>query len=329
MKKIAVILPVYKKDKPLWVEMSINSILTQSYASLKLFVGVDGPVGEELDQTLARFEKSDAVEVICFKENRGLACVLNDLLDICIKEGVDYIARMDADDISLPERLEKELEYLKKNNLDLVGTYYEMISDAGEHVGVMYGPTSTSEIFNLLPKQNCIGHPTWLFRKKIWEHVGQYDDFRHCQDYHFLLKCRKLNVMLGVLPEVCLKYRLSVGGIGRQKLASYQVTAEYFAENAELIFDVTPDTLKKYLESENGKRQIQEMDTYRKLRDKLRESRWSVLWYGLQLFRIPYGRKMLYNKMKGLCHENIYPYCNQDTSSPNKMEENTGNHGIV
>ena len=113
MEKIAVILPVYKNDKVPHVRLSLNSILNQTYkGDFTLIIGVDGPVGEELVSCLKDYETKDNVSVQWFPKNRGLAIVLNDLLDICFKEGYKYIARMDADDISMPERLEKQMAYL-------------------------------------------------------------------------------------------------------------------------------------------------------------------------------------------------------------------------
>lgn len=62
------------------------------------------------------------VSVIWFHENRGLACTLNDMLDKCFKEGYEYVARMDADDISLTNRLEKQMDFLHSHpDIDVVG----------------------------------------------------------------------------------------------------------------------------------------------------------------------------------------------------------------
>ena len=83
MKKIAVTLPVYRKDKSDYFHLAVDSILKQSYTGFKLFVGVDGPVGNDLKNCISIYEKQDNVTVVWFPENRGLACVLNDLIDCC------------------------------------------------------------------------------------------------------------------------------------------------------------------------------------------------------------------------------------------------------
>ena len=85
MEKIAVILPVYKNDKVPYVHLSIDSILNQTYkGKVTLYVGVDGSVDRDLCACLNEYE-SKGVKVRWFNENRGLAIVLNDLLDIVRK----------------------------------------------------------------------------------------------------------------------------------------------------------------------------------------------------------------------------------------------------
>lgn len=96
MKKIVVILPVYKNDKVPYIKLSFDSILNQTYKDTDLFIGVDGPVGKDLEECLKKYEQDERITVEWFKENRGLAIVLNDLLDICFEKGYEYIARMDA-----------------------------------------------------------------------------------------------------------------------------------------------------------------------------------------------------------------------------------------
>ena len=85
--KIAVLLPVYKNDKIDFLQRAVDSILTQSYKNIILHIGVDGPVNEDMRKCLENFGgKHSNVQITYFLENRGLAAVLNDLLDICIKK---------------------------------------------------------------------------------------------------------------------------------------------------------------------------------------------------------------------------------------------------
>ena len=130
--RIAVILPVYKKDKVDYLSKAIESIVMQTYRDFHIYIGVDGPVGEDIEGYFKMIENQSKITVVKFKENRGLACVLNDLLDICFKEGYEYIARMDADDISEQYRFEKQIAYLEKHpEIDVVGGAIDEIDEKG------------------------------------------------------------------------------------------------------------------------------------------------------------------------------------------------------
>lgn len=120
--QVAVILPVYKNDRDDYLNLAVESILNQTYKDFHLFIGVDGQVGESLTNYLKLEAKQSKVSVIWYKENRGLACVLNDMFDLCFENGYEYIARMDADDISAPNRLEKQMKFLYfHTDIDVVG----------------------------------------------------------------------------------------------------------------------------------------------------------------------------------------------------------------
>ena len=79
MDSIAIVLPVYMKDNVSCVRQSLDSILNQTYTNTHLYIGVDGPVGEELKDCLQQYERDEHVDIEWFAENRGLARVLNDL----------------------------------------------------------------------------------------------------------------------------------------------------------------------------------------------------------------------------------------------------------
>ena len=113
MKDLAVIMSVYKNDKLSFVKLAVESILEQSYSNFNFYIQADGKLSEELyhyfenikDQRLI-FRRRD--------ENKGLAFSLNELLSVVLKKQYNFIARMDADDISLHNRLEKQINEYKK-----------------------------------------------------------------------------------------------------------------------------------------------------------------------------------------------------------------------
>ena len=168
--RIAVILPVYKNDKVPYLHLSFDSILNQTYQDVTLYVGVDGPVGDDLKACLREYE-SQGVQIHWFPENRGLAMVLNDLLAIAHKDGHEYIARMDAYDISMPERLEKLIAYLMfHTEIDLVGGSIEEIDENSEsrNKTIIY-PESHEDCYQFFSKRNPHAHPAVLFRWSFFE----------------------------------------------------------------------------------------------------------------------------------------------------------------
>ncbi len=213
MDKIAVILPVYKNDKVPYIKLSFDSILNQTYKSFHLYVGVDGPVGEDLASCLKEYEKDARVTIEWFKENRGLAIVLNDLLDICFNEGYEYIARMDADDISMPKRLEEQMAYLQKHpEIDVVGGAIEEIDENSESRGkIIVYPETPEECYRFFAKRNPHAHPTVMFRKSFFEKAGcKYrPEYRQNQDTMLWLDGMKAGTKHANLQEVVLRFRFT------------------------------------------------------------------------------------------------------------------------
>ena len=149
MKKVAVIQSVYKNDKPEYLKLSIDSILNQTFKNFVLFLGIDGPIGNDVREVIESVNDARLC-VIENKENKGLASILNDLLAECRKQGYEYIARMDSDDISKPERLEKQIAFLQDHaDIDIVGGAINEIDGNGHDRGkVTHYPSSADDCRN-------------------------------------------------------------------------------------------------------------------------------------------------------------------------------------
>lgn len=213
MEKIAIILPVYRIDKESYIKLSFDSILNQTYRNIHLYIGVDGPVGEDLTSCLKEYEQDERVSVEWFKENRGLAIVLNDLLDICFEKGYEFIARMDADDISKPERLEKQMEYLKEHpEIDVVGGAIEEIDENSESRGkIIVYPETPDDCYKFFARRNPHAHPAVMFRKSFFDKAGcKYrPEYRQNQDTMLWLDGLKNGTKHANLQEVVLRFRFT------------------------------------------------------------------------------------------------------------------------
>ncbi|WP_443703874.1 glycosyltransferase [Prevotellamassilia timonensis] len=213
MEKIAIILPVYRNDKEPYIKLSFDSILNQTYRNIHLYIGVDGPVGEDLTSCLKEYEQDERVSVEWFKENRGLAIVLNDLLDICFKKGYEFIARMDADDISKAERLEKQMEYLQEHpEIDVVGGAIEEIDEKSESRGkIIVYPETPDGCYKFFARRNPHAHPAVMFRKSFFDKAGcKYrPEYRQNQDTMLWLDGMKKGTKHANLQEVVLRFRFT------------------------------------------------------------------------------------------------------------------------
>lgn len=214
MKKIAIILPVYNKDNVGYLAKSVESILYQTYKNIHLYIGVDGPVGDDLRENLRLLDNQNTVSVVWFEENRGLACVLNDLLDICLKEGYEYIARMDADDISETSRFEKQMAFLEMNpEIDVVGGAIKEIDEEGKYRNktIIYpeGPEACRVFFS---KRNPHAHPAVLFRKSFFDKLNgkKYrPEYRQNQDTMLWYDGMMAGTLHANIPDVVLNFRMT------------------------------------------------------------------------------------------------------------------------
>lgn len=212
--KIAVLLPVYKNDKIDFLQRAVDSILTQSYKNIILHIGVDGPVNEDMRKCLENFGgKHSNVQITYFLENRGLAAVLNDLLDICIKkEGIEYVARMDADDISIDNRIQKQLDFLISHpEVDVVGGRIEEINEQSERNGksVTY-PLTHQECFKFFRYRDPLAHPAIMFRKTFFDKAKGYrNEYRKNQDTMLWFDGFMNGCVFANLDETVLLFRVT------------------------------------------------------------------------------------------------------------------------
>lgn len=210
---IAVIISVYKNDKVAYIRLSFNSILNQTYNNVHLYVGVDGPLGDDLTACLKEYEKKENVSVQWFSNNRGLANVLNDLLDICFKEGYEYIARMDADDISMKTRFEKQMAYLQAHlEIDVVGGAIVEIDAEGQERGktIVY-PKDPKGCYKFFSRRNPHAHPAVMFRKSFFDKAGcKYrPEYRQNQDTMLWLDGMMKGTKHANLSDVVLNFRFT------------------------------------------------------------------------------------------------------------------------
>ena len=181
--KFSVLMSIYKNDKPEFVKLAIDSILNQTLRPNQYVIMVDGPICDELKELLLAYEKNEKIIDLHFREkNLGLGLTLNEGLNYC---NYDYVARMDADDYSLPTRFEKQINYLENNrNISVVGSVIKEFSKDIDDANLLRKvPEHHDEIIKVAKKRNPFNHPSVIFKKKDVINVGSYKNVRNLQDY--------------------------------------------------------------------------------------------------------------------------------------------------
>ena len=226
---ISVIMSTYKEDERLLRE-SIESILNQTYRDFEYIIILDYPDNDVHKSVIEEYAiKDDRIHFYINEKNMGLTDSLNRGLSLCHGE---YIARMDADDISLPDRLERQMKYLEKNHYDLIGGITEMINENGSLLySIKSVPTDPKKINKALRYSQCIAHPTWLGRKEVFEKNAGYRHMPLCEDYDFTLRAVLNGFVISNLNEPVLKYRMTSNSISRSNLFEQYLYMSYITND--------------------------------------------------------------------------------------------------
>ena len=196
MHKISVVMPVYNQKEE-YLREAIDSILNQTYKDFEFVIVNDGSTNNSEEVILSY---SDNRIVYIKQENQGVARSLNNGIEIANGE---YIARMDSDDISLPERFEKQIKFLDEHpEISILGTWYETFPK------IKITKTPQNVRFTDILNACCICHPSVMMRKADLDKYNlRYNPEFTSEDYELWSRAvQYLNIQN--LPEVLVKYRL-------------------------------------------------------------------------------------------------------------------------
>lgn len=212
--KISVLLPIYN-GMP-WLPQTMESLLAQSYRDFEILALDDGSQDGTLE-CLQGFSKQDARVYVRSRSNRGLIATLNELLDWAQGE---YLARMDADDLSLPQRLERQVELAERMQLDLCGSHFQVISEEGQVRETYAGPLSQEGCWAFLASAPPFAHGSLLLRRSFLQrHALRYGqtEFRRAEDYALWVQCALAGARMGNVDAVLFQYRVTGGSLSRSK----------------------------------------------------------------------------------------------------------------
>ncbi|WP_310829042.1 glycosyltransferase family 2 protein [Paenibacillus pedocola] len=197
MVKISVLMPVYNMAP--YIEEAICSILTQTYSDFELLILDDGSTDGTLD-IIRKFDDK-RIRVIAHTVNQGLIATLNQGIDLCTGE---YIARMDGDDIALPHRLERQVNFMDDHqDCGVCGSQVYLLGrDAITAKPLNHEAIRCWQLFHC-----TMVHPTVMIRKSVLEdHDIRYLNYFHAEDYEIWNRLSAITQLVN-LPEVLLMYR--------------------------------------------------------------------------------------------------------------------------
>lgn len=222
-KKYSVLMSLYKKEKPEYLRLALDSMLNQTVAPDEIVLVEDGPLTDELYAVLEDYPMLHRVKN---ETNLGLGLALNVGLKECRNE---LVARMDTDDCSKPDRCEKQLaRFAEKPYLAIVGSHIdEFVGDTSNVISQRIVPTTSEEIYNFAKKRSAFNHPAVMYSKTAVLANNGYADLKRNQDVDLFGRMQFEGYKAENIDEALLWFRSSDELAKRRK--SWQNTWSYIA----------------------------------------------------------------------------------------------------
>ncbi len=236
-------MPVY--NSALYLRESVNSILQQTFADFELIIADDGSTDDSL--AILNSIQDDRILVIKNQTNAGVVATLLKAIAQCKGE---YIARMDSDDIALPERLIKELTILEeKKDVGVVFGFVELIDVYSNSKGIWKEDrdcVSRNQIKSKLYSTNCLANPTMMMRKELALKYLPDPTFKVSEDWAQWLEMTGDGIVFYKIPEVLLRYRIHPSSETQKatKSGAYSKTIQF--KKTYLAKRISHSSLRKY-----------------------------------------------------------------------------------
>lgn len=208
MVSFSVLISVYIKENPFFLEKSLNSLMCQTLVPNEVILIRDGLLTEDLDSVINYFESRypDIFKIVTLPLNKGLANALNEGLKFT-KNSI--IARMDSDDICFSNRFEVQINYMLANNLDIVGgQIVEFSKNVEDVISIRKVPLNHEEIVEFMKFRSPFSHPTIICKKHCFETLNGYDSNIFPEDYDFFVRAYLADFKFGNVKENVLYFRL-------------------------------------------------------------------------------------------------------------------------
>ena len=246
--RVSVVMPIYNGAE--FLALSIDSVLAQTLPDFELILVDDGST-DGTAEIIRRYVARDPRIVPIAKANSGIADTLNQGLAVA---RADWIARLDSDDLMLPERLARQLAFVAANpDLIAAGSYYEIIDPAGRSHGTRLPlPRTREELEQILTRREPLSflHPSMLYRRRAALDLGGYDKRTEpAEDVELFARMLATGAPILIQPEVLLRYRVHANTISAKTATRQFMTVAWTYHNFYAARDGEPTlSYEGYLE---------------------------------------------------------------------------------
>ena len=243
MIKFSVLLSVYDKETAEHLDQALESLSKQTVLADEIVLIIDGKIHEELNSVIEKWRLYLPIATFFLPRNVGLGNALNIGLE---KSKYDFIARMDSDDICLPDRFEKQISYFESHpDIDLLGgAIAEFEYNPGDINQIRFSCSKHSDIKKYSIKRNPFNHMSMMFKKSVITQAGGYQHHLYMEDYNLWLRCISNGALCHNLNDVLVMARVGSGMLLRRKGIAY-IKSELIL--AKLKLQVFPEAKMKIL----------------------------------------------------------------------------------
>lgn len=251
-KNISVLMSVYKNDDAHNLELAVRSVANQTLAPKQIVLVVDGPVGEDINKSIKILEKEiDILEVVKSEQNIGLGNALKLGSKYCKNE---FIARMDSDDIALPERFEKQMACFESDPaLDMVGSNgQEFFNTLDNLANIKAVPETHEEIVEFMKSRCPFCHMSVIMKKDILEKAGGYQDWYYAEDWYLWIRMYLAGAKFYNIQETLVNVRINYDTFERRGGLKYYKSIKgllKFMRKNKLIgfFKYTKEKIRRFI----------------------------------------------------------------------------------
>ncbi len=231
-------MPVYNGAR--YLEEAIESILNQTFSDFEFIIIDDGSTDNSL-KIIKQYAGIDSRIQIITRENKGLVLTLNEGISLARGE---FIARMDADDVSLPNRFEKQIELLTTKGADICGCHYHLIDEKGVYIDSAITPLCLNSFAVYLSSTTPFAHGSVMVRREVFQGRKYYYGMtgaKSAEDYALWIEMFNHGMKFANVDEFLFKYRdfsgsLSKGNKVAVKQDAKRLSRDFILQNKDMLF---------------------------------------------------------------------------------------------